>query len=252
MSASRINNISARFLSPRLVLCVLLGALCLLAFPRRSAQTSAGFTGSQQVAGGGEGSSQNLNSAAARVASMGRRASITQLPVPGWNAGAPLSMASEDFDGDGVPDLVIGHAGPTDFSLSFYRGNEDAVYPGNPEARERRSLSKLNEPPALSPVSSFPLVDAPDFLVTGDFNGDGHLDLATAARGGDALYLLAGDGHGDFALIKRIELAGRVTAIGSTETSETGGLGEIAVGIVDDSGPAVLLFRSPANSPDAK
>src|SRR5882724_2617945 len=244
MSASRINNISARFLSPRLVLCVLLGALCLLAFPRRSAQTSAGFTGSQQVAGGGEGSSQNLNSAAARVASMGRRAAITQLPIPGWNAGAPLSMASEDFDGDGVPDLVIGHAGPTDFSLSFYRGNEDAVYPGNPEARERRSLSKLNEPPALSPVSSFPLVDAPDFLVTGDFNGDGHLDVATAARGGDALYLLAGDGHGDFASIKKIGLPGRVTAVGATQTGDTAGFAYVAIGVVDSSGPAALLLRS--------
>src|SRR6266581_3542353 len=131
MSTSRIDNIfSARFLSPRLMVCVLLGALCLLAFPRRSAQTSADSTGSQQAAGGGERSSQNGNSAAARVASMGRRGSITQLPVPGWNPGAPLSMASEDFDEDGVPDLIIGHAGPPHFSLSFYRGNEDAVYSG--------------------------------------------------------------------------------------------------------------------------
>ena len=245
MSASRINTVfSGRFLSPRLVLCVLLGALCLLAFPRRSAQTSAGFTGSQQVAGGGEGSSQNLNSAAARVASMGRRAAITQLPVPGWNPGAPLSMASEDFDGDGVPDLVIGHAGPPDFSLSLYRGNEDAVYPGNPGARERRSLSKLNEPPALSPLSSFPLVDAPDFLVTGDFNGDGHLDVAAAARGGDALYLLAGDGQGDFNSIKKIGLPGRVTAVGATQTGDTAGFAYVGIGIVDKSGPAALLLRS--------
>src|SRR5713226_4370426 len=97
MSASRINKIfSGRFLSPRLVLCVLLGAVCVLAFPRRSAQTSAGSTGSQQVAARGEGASQNGNSAAARVASLGRQASITHLPVPGWNPGAPLSMASED------------------------------------------------------------------------------------------------------------------------------------------------------------
>jgi len=245
MSASPINNMfSGRFLSPRLIVCVLLTALCLLTFPRRSAQTSAASPGSQQVAGGGEVSAQNGNSAAARVASMGRRASITQLSVPDWNPGTALSMASEDFDEDGVPDLVVGHAGPVEFSLSFYRGNEDATYPGNPGSRERRSLSKLNEPPALSPVGSFPLVDAPDFLVTGDFNGDGHLDVATAARGGDALYLLAGDGRGDFASIKKIGLPGRVTAVGAIQTGDTAGFAYVAIGIADSSGPAALLFRS--------
>jgi uncharacterized repeat protein (TIGR01451 family) len=160
-----------------------------------------------------------------------------------------LSIASGDFDEDGVLDLIAGHAGQGSFALSVYRGNSDALYPDSPEARQRRSLSKLSTSPSLSPARSFPLIAAPDFLAIGDFNGDGHLDVATAARSDNALYLLAGDGHGGFASTRRIELAGRLTALGSRETTETGGFAEIAVGIVDNSGPAVLWFRPLDNAP---
>jgi hypothetical protein len=188
------------------------------------------------------------NTTADRVANLSRLTSLSRLPAPNDNATASLSIVSGDFDEDGVPDLVVGFALSGSFALSFYQGNADSLYPDAPEARQRRSLNRSSISAALSPAKSVGLVSAPDFLVAADFDGDGHLDLATAARGGDALYLLTGNGHGDFVLAKRIELAGRVTAIGSRETSETGGLGEIAVGIVDDSGPAVLLFRSPANN----
>lgn len=246
MSATRIDNIfSGRFLSPRLVLCVLLGALCLLAFPRRSAQTSSNSISSQRVAIGAELSSGQGNSLAARVANLTQRTSISQLPEPDGSAGAPVSMASGDFDEDGVWDLIVGVAGSGNFGLSLYRGNSDSLYPDSPEARQRRVLHTSNRSSSLLPAGFFPLVAAPDFLAIGDFNGDGHLDVATAARGTNALYLLAGDGGGAFALMQTIELPGRVTALATKQTNDTGGSIDIAVGIVDDSGAEACLFNSP-------
>src|SRR5215510_4328666 len=51
MSASRIKAISSgRILSARLAFCVLLAAVCLLTFPRKSAQTFS-LSGSTQSAG---------------------------------------------------------------------------------------------------------------------------------------------------------------------------------------------------------
>lgn len=248
MSRFRINKIfSSRFLSGRLMLCVLLGALCLLAFPRRSAQTSSTSDRSHQVASGSQLPSPQGDSTAGRIANVSQRTSINQLPESADNPGAPISpisMTSGDFDENGVADLIIGFRGSDNFALSLYKGNADSLYPDNPEARRRRSLDRSNISSSLSPAGLFPINDAPDFLVASDFNGDGHLDVATAARGSEGLYLLAGDGHGGFASIKRIELAGRVTALGAREATEAGGSTEIAVGIVNQSGPAVLLFES--------
>src|SRR5438477_6333744 len=152
MSASRINNIfSARFLSPRLVICVLLGALCLLAFPRRSAQTSANSISSQRVAIGSELSSVQGNATASHVANVSQRTSISQLPEPDGSPGPSLSMASGDFDEDGVQDLIVGFAGSANFGLSLYRGNSDSLYPDNPEARQRRLLHPSNRLSSLLP-----------------------------------------------------------------------------------------------------
>src|SRR6476620_8821928 len=98
MSRFKNNKIfSSRFLSVRLMICVLLGALCLLAFPRRSAQTSSNSDRSQQAASGSQLLPQG-NSTAGRIANVSQRTSINQLPESGDNSGAPLSMASGDFD----------------------------------------------------------------------------------------------------------------------------------------------------------
>jgi len=45
----------------------------------------------------------------------------------------PLSMASEDFDSDGMQDLAIGYAGGLGGLLSLRRGNIEAIAPQTPE-----------------------------------------------------------------------------------------------------------------------
>ena len=52
--------------------------------------------------------------------------------------------------------------------------------------------------PSFSPATSFPVGGSPQAVVTGDFNGDGHLDLATANPDADTVSVLLGDGAGGF------------------------------------------------------
>jgi uncharacterized repeat protein (TIGR01451 family) len=241
MSALRIRTISSgKILFPRLAFCILLAALCLLTFPRKSAQTSS-FSGSTQAGGGV--STLGRHTSAERLANLSKRAELTRLPEPGGNASAALSMATGDFDGNGVPDLVVGFASPDSFGVTFYRGDADSLYPDAPGARQRKANHGSNISAALMPAGSFPLAAAPDFMVAGDFDFDGHLDLATAGKGGDAVYVMTGDGQGNFAAAKRIDIGGRVTALASSNDGEPGGIGDLAIGVVDKTGPAVILFR---------
>jgi uncharacterized repeat protein (TIGR01451 family) len=157
-------------------------------------------------------------------------------------------MVSGDFDEDGVPDLAVGFQGTAGAGLILYEGNADSVYADSSEAR-RNTINGSKSPASLSPTKSVVLASAPNLLIADDFDGDGHLDIAFAAQGGDAFYVLAGDGRGDFVSSRKIELLGRVTAFGSADSTVTDGLADIAVGIVDASGPAVLLFSSLGSKP---
>ena len=51
---------------------------------------------------------------------------------------------------------------------------------------------------AFSPAASFPVGPNPQAMVAGDFNNDGHLDLATANSDDGTVSVLLGDGHGGF------------------------------------------------------
>jgi hypothetical protein len=242
MSASRITTIcSGKILFPRLAFCILLAALCLLTFPRKSAQTSS-FSGSTQA--GGEVSTLRRDKTAERIANLSNRVELTRLPEPGGNAGCSA------IDGDGGfrrkrssgSGCWIRFAG--EFRRDFLsRRCRIRFTPDTPGARQRKANRGSNISAALTPAESFSLSAAPDFLVAGDFDFDGHLDLAAATKGGDTLYVLNGDGKGNFALAKRIDLGGRVTALIASNLAETGNVDEIAVGIVDKTGPAVILLR---------
>src|SRR5262245_9483350 len=86
----------------------------------------------------------------------------------------PLSLASADFDGDGVADLAAGFARPDGSgAVVLYRGNVDALYPNTPEARQRRTQGSVGMP-FLSTDRVLPLAAPPDFLFAGDFDADGN------------------------------------------------------------------------------
>ncbi|MBA2528043.1 MAG: hypothetical protein H0V18_20010 [Pyrinomonadaceae bacterium] len=161
------------------------------------------------------------------------------------NLARPTALASADFDEDGTADLIAGYAGPSGGILTMHRGNVDAIYPNSPEAKQRKAEGSFTESPFLASALVLELPEAPDFVATGDFDADGHWDLAMAANASKSLYLLAGDGRGSFASPKPFELHGRVTAFASGEINRADGLTDIAVAVVAEQGAQVLVFEGP-------
>ncbi len=89
----------------------------------------------------------------------------------------PLSLATADFNGDGIPDLAVANYGG---SVSILLGNGDGTF----------------TQPAGSPIT---LGNTADYVATGDFNGDGKPDLAVAnGYYGGAVSIFLGKGDGTF------------------------------------------------------
>src|SRR2546422_1685972 len=97
------------------------------------------------------------------------------------NQAEPLSLASADFDEDGVPDLVSGYSYNGQGIVTLLRGNVDSIYPNAPEAKQRKSNGTFTEAPFLSPAQVFGAPVAADFNGAGDFDGDSHSDVAIAS-----------------------------------------------------------------------
>jgi VCBS repeat protein/Big-like domain-containing protein len=90
---------------------------------------------------------------------------------------SPWAIAAGDFNGDGIPDLVVANSDQIG-SVSVLLGNGDGTF----------------QPQAAYPTGSFP-----DALVLADFNNDGILDIATADSGDNDISILLGNGDGTFA-----------------------------------------------------
>ena len=149
--------------------------------------------------------------------------------------GQPTALASADLDEDGVPELVSAHAAAAGGFVAVHHWNRGAA-----ARRGDRSPS-----PSLSAAKAFELPAAPNFLVTGDFDGDGHFDVVVTAVNSRTLYLLPGDGSGNLRDAVPIELPGEVTSLAAEEIGRPDGLSDLAVGIVGTAGPQVLIFAGP-------
>ncbi|HEX4946654.1 MAG TPA: FG-GAP-like repeat-containing protein [Blastocatellia bacterium] len=147
----------------------------------------------------------------------------------------PLTLASADFDEDGTSDVLRGAVNGGVGFVSLYRGNAEVIYP------TKRTAAATPFFPASHQVN---LPAAPDFIVTGDFNADGHSDVVTAARNGSALFLLAGNGKGEFAEPLSLELNGEVTALAAGEINRVDGLADLAVALNSSAGARVMLLTS--------
>jgi hypothetical protein len=161
------------------------------------------------------------------------------------NRARALSLATADFDADGVPDLVSGYAGPYGGIITIHRGNVDSIYPNRPEAKQNKAEGRFAGPSFLSPAGVYAVAEAADFVGAGDFDADTRLDIVAAARGGHKLYLMAGDGRGGFAEVREIALPGRVTAMQVGEVNRRDGLEDIVVCVATPDGARALVYEGP-------
>jgi CSLREA domain-containing protein len=165
------------------------------------------------------------------------------------NGIAAKLLVSADFDSDGTADLIT--ADPSG-NLKFYRGNVDSIYPNTAAANERRRNGNFTADAFLPDVKSFRLTISPDFLTMGDFNADGHQDLLAARKNDSMLYLLAGDGAGNFSAEIRVQIDGTITALTAGEIGRRDGQTDLAVAVQGKRGAQLLVFEQPEGAFNGK
>lgn len=162
-------------------------------------------------------------------------------PPGGQTQGAiPLSLASGDFDGDGVPDLAVGYRSPAGGLTVVYRGNVDAIYPNTPQAKRRNRRTPFLPDPLIVETPS-----PPQFLMAGDFNGDGHCDLALAGAGDLQILFLPGDGTGRFQDTESVPTPGRITALHAAEVNRPDGLIDLIAAVEAEEVSKLLVYEGP-------
>lgn len=152
----------------------------------------------------------------------------------------PLSLATDDINGDGYPDLVSGYRSAGGGFLVVYYGNEQAYSPSDEEIL-RGIREEARFPMPFGSARIVRLGDAPELLVTGDFDRDGLKDIVAATRGASSIELAAGDRDSGFRGVERVTVAGSITAIGAGQISAGDANADLVVGV---GGEAALLVYS--------
>jgi hypothetical protein len=166
-------------------------------------------------------------------------------PLLEQNQAQALSLATADFDEDGVPDLVAGYEAQAQGILTLHRGNIDSINPNSREAQLRQKSDTYTDAPFLSTALVMKSPVTPDFLGTGDFDANGHWDVVVGSRDSNHLYLLSGDGAGSFPMRREVLLPGALTALATGEVNRADGLTDVVVGVTATQGAQALIFEGP-------
>ena len=165
---------------------------------------------------------------------------------PAVGEARPRALVSGDFDGDGTADLAMGFSAGGRGIVALVPGDADAIHPFEPEALKRRGTDHLDPrqvPPFRAAARTFDLPAPADFLGVGDFDDDGRLDLVAAAEGGRAIFLLKGDGRGDFERPLDRALPGRLKRMLGGEIDLPDSLADILVVVEREGRQDVLSFE---------
>ena len=168
--------------------------------------------------------------------------------------GASL-MALGDFNGDGkldrlesdranVVDTVLGNGdgtfgsfriGPSAFALIDVNedGNPDAIDGTADALRVRLGNGNGDFGPPIDSAAPY----SADSFAFGDIDGDGHVDIAFAARQGDDLAVMFGDGHGGFGGLMHLAKTASSNLIGLVDLDGDSHLDILLSGLSDPAGP---------------
>lgn len=150
-------------------------------------------------------------------------------------------LTSADFDSDGTADVILADAAG---GVKLYRGNAESIFPNYAETQTKQEGLENGEA-FYQARNTASLSFAPDFLVAGDFNTDGFSDVLAAARGASSLYLLSGDGSGNFFGPREINIDGGITSLVAGEIGRQDGQADLAVAISNQKGAHLLVFEHP-------
>ncbi|HEV2991424.1 MAG TPA: CSLREA domain-containing protein [Candidatus Angelobacter sp.] len=154
----------------------------------------------------------------------------------------PLSSISADIDEDGVADLLAGYSTAAGGVVVLHRGNLDAFAPQS--NKSFLAIARGDFPsPFLPDAHVFNVPVRPDFIATGHFIGSGHLDLVIASRGGNALYVLPGDGKGRFTSPQVVQLSGAVTALAVGDLGKSGPFSNLIIGLSNKQNSSLAVYR---------
>jgi FG-GAP-like repeat/Putative Ig domain len=133
--------------------------------------------------------------------------------------GLPAGAAVGDFNGDGKLDTIVASGGGTMIGgpgLTVSLGNGDGTF-------------------TQGSTSPIPLGTNLSGIVTGDFNGDGKLDLAVTDSGGNAVIILLGNGDGTFGLPTTIPVGSAPNSIIAADFNNDGKLDLATANIGNDT-----------------
>ncbi len=148
------------------------------------------------------------------------------IEAAGKRSGLSRSLASADFDGDGLADVAIGFAAGATGFVSVVSGDGRGGFGAAHEVE---------------------LPEAADLLASGDFDGDGRADLAAAALRSSQIFVLRGDGRGGFADPVALQTQGAVTALVAGDFGRRDGIVDLAVAASDAASAYALVYVNGQN-----
>jgi parallel beta-helix repeat protein len=159
----------------------------------------------------------------------------------------PWSMTIGDLNADGYPDVVRGYRSPQGGVLGIQMGMPGPVAPGATDRPTEwpRPVAETQFSPAVRLVAA-PV--QPDFIAVGDFDADGHGDVAVASREQAELGWLRGQEEGHFVQADGLPLPGRPTQMAAGDVNRQDLLTDLVVGVAAGDGASLLVFEHPSGA----
>jgi hypothetical protein len=163
------------------------------------------------------------------------------LPALAPTGARPLSMASGDLDGDGMPDLAVGWQSGSGGALTIYRGDVDYLFPQHPSARARRALGAEIRP-FTNPWPALGTTSPPDLLAVVDLDPGAAPALVTASIGARHFEYYAAQAISGVAGPVRVDLPGPVHALASGDVGGRDSRRELVLALAGPAGKSWLML----------